>query len=139
MSWDVLSNINLLWLLAVLPAAWLLTIGIVKCLTVFFNHRNKTVTYQKDAFYSLKAPVFTILLFVGSYLVLSSINFDPNRTLDLPMLFSRLYIISGTWLLVRAVRLIKIVAFTRFDIQVADNLRARKVRTQFQFLERTAN
>ncbi|QBA65490.1 mechanosensitive ion channel family protein [Muriicola soli] len=47
-----------------------------------------------------------------------------------------LFIFSFTWLLIRIIKLIKQLVINNYDVQSTDNLKARKVYTQFTILER---
>jgi len=47
-----------------------------------------------------------------------------------------LFIFSFTWLLIRIIKLIKRLVINNYDVHSADNLKARKVYTQFTILER---
>jgi small-conductance mechanosensitive channel len=47
-----------------------------------------------------------------------------------------LFIFSFTWLLIRIIKLIKQLVISNYDVHATDNLKARKVYTQFTILER---
>ncbi len=47
-----------------------------------------------------------------------------------------LFIFSFTWLLIRIIKLIKKLVISNYDVHAADNLKARKIYTQFTILER---
>jgi small-conductance mechanosensitive channel len=47
-----------------------------------------------------------------------------------------LFIISFTWLLIRIIKLIKQLVISNYDVHTSNNLKARKVYTQFTILER---
>ena len=52
---------------------------------------------------------------------------------------TRLYIAAIVWLLIQTVKVVKVICFVHFDSSSPDNLVARKIRTQLQFVERSVH
>jgi small-conductance mechanosensitive channel len=77
--------------------------------------------------------LFSFLLRMGSLRELMDLDeysyaFKKSSTL--------LFIFSFTWLLIRVIKLIKHLVVTNYDVSSSNNLKARKVYTQFTILER---
>jgi small-conductance mechanosensitive channel len=83
----------------------------------------------------IRLPVILLLVFL-SFTIPASFFDDDIRPLEpLGAVMSAMVIIFVSWILIQAVYLIKHFVLGRFDMDDADNLRARKIYTQFRVLE----
>jgi small-conductance mechanosensitive channel len=83
----------------------------------------------------IRLPVILLLVFL-SFVIPSSFFDDEIRPLEpLGAVMSAMVIIFVSWILIQAVYLIKHFVLGRFDMDDTDNLRARKIYTQFRVLE----
>jgi len=106
--------------------AWPLQHLVLAPLNRFF-HRRRWLKPEEHVFDHLKIPF--ILLFLLIALDLGVTQMEQFTT--------RAYIVVTAAILIRAVKIFKIVSYNRFDSSLEDNLVARKVRTQMEFVERT--
>lgn len=99
--------------------------------------KNPKYLLPKGTFKRLSYPIFLILL---SFLIRSS-SLRELLTLEAYAYWFRkistlLFIFSFTWLIVAILKIIKKIVLLRYDVGVSNNLKARKVYTQFNILER---
>jgi small-conductance mechanosensitive channel len=92
-----------------------------------FLHRKRWLHDGNTLAKYLRWPLFALLGVIAIDIAVQ--NISP--------LTSRLYIVLTVWVLIRLVKVFKIVSYARFDSSLEDNLVARKVRTQLEFVERT--
>lgn len=111
-----------------LPAAWILQFVSLYLLDRFF-HRKKWLPPEEHIFGCLRLPLLAVLSLVAIEISITGIS-DISK---------RLYIITGVWLAMNIAKVFKIVTYHRFDANHEDNLLARKVRTQLEFVERTVH
>jgi small-conductance mechanosensitive channel len=121
-------SLRVYWLLAGLLVAFLAQYVVLKGLDRFI-HRRKWFDQEQHVSKFLRHP----LLAWGSFVAI-----DESVT-GLSHISERLYIVLTVWLLIRLTAAVKSVAYHRLDTSTADNLRVRKIRTQFQFLEKTTH
>lgn len=80
------------------------------------------------------------LTFLAALLVLLSIqplmDFSKKLPFDFQHIFTLLTIFLVTWLIINAIRSIRIVLLRRYDLDTKDNLKARKMHTQLRVFER---
>ena len=88
----------------------------------------------------LKIPMITLFLAVAiqAGLINREIITDEGQIDFFQHVRSILLIFSFTWFIIVAIRIAKNQFLKRFDVSEADNLRARKVYTQFNIIERIA-
>ena len=84
----------------------------------------------------IKAPLFIFFLTINAQLIITSATIVENIDEVLRHIITLLYIASATWLFICFVRAVKISVIDNYDIDRADNLRARKVLTQFNIIEK---
>jgi small-conductance mechanosensitive channel len=118
-------------IVAILFAYWLIS--------YFLRKFGKDPKYllPEGTFRKLSAPIFFIFI---SILIRS----EALRTLlnlsDHQYLFKKtstiLFIFSVTWLLLNLLKIIKKIIVSNYDVRVENNLKARKIYTQFNILER---
>jgi small-conductance mechanosensitive channel len=83
----------------------------------------------------IRLPVILLLIFL-SFTIPSSFFDHEIRPLEpLGAVMSAMVIVFISWILIQAVYLIKHFVLGRFDMDDPDNLRARKIYTQFRVLE----
>lgn len=126
-------------------SVFLLALGLLVAVIIYLIVAKILRRYGKDPKYLL--PEGTVkkvawpLFFILFSLVL---RMKPLRDLlgmdDYAWYFRKastlLFIFSVTWLLIRALRVIKRFVVAKYDVAASDNLKARKVFTQFTILER---
>lgn len=80
------------------------------------------------------------LTLLAALLVLLSIqpltNFGKKLPFDLQHVFSLLIIFLITWLIINAIRSIRVILLRHYDLDSKDNLKARKIHTQLRVFER---
>ena len=104
-----------------------------KAITRWVNEdsRNLFIRLKKK----IRLPLILLLLFL-SFVIPSSFFDDHISPLE-PMgaFMSAMVIVFVSWILIQAVYLIKHFVLGKYDMDDADNLRARKIYTQFRVLE----
>lgn len=139
--WSVVLNYvgsGYVMLAAVVPISWLIVY-----ISLTFVHRllqrRRLFDDKKLLFKTIRNPFLFLLILVGAHSTLPTLHIPAAYAQILSALYSRLYIVVIIWLLIKLVSLSHIIAVRNFDIQTEDNLRARKVRTQFSFLQKTTH
>lgn len=86
----------------------------------------------------IQFPLILLMVAIILQIGLARNNVFTNPGLDafISQLRSLLFVFSITWFIVVAIRIAKKRILRRFDVTLADNLRARKYYTQFNILER---
>ncbi len=84
----------------------------------------------------IKKPSFYLLLTLVFFVSLPLINFDAYILTGLRQFFSILLIITTAWLAIKAVDIIEDIVVKHYDMNVKDNLKARKISTQLKVFER---
>jgi small-conductance mechanosensitive channel len=92
-------------------------------------HRKNWLRPDQHLFSYLRAPLLFTFVLVAADISVQGVQ-EYTR---------RLYIVAGVWLAIYSVKIFRIVSYVRFDSSHEDNLLARKVRTQLEFVERTIN
>lgn len=89
---------------------------------------------------TVKKISWPLILILFSFLLRMSSLRELLRLQDYSYIFRKtstlLFIFSFTWLLIRVIKLIKHLVVKNYDVSSTDNLKARKVYTQFTILER---
>jgi small-conductance mechanosensitive channel len=81
-------------------------------------------------------PTRVLVAFAAVRLVLSGAHLRPSLHATLAHLLLIGTVVAGAWLAERAVRVAEDALMRRYDVEVPDNLRARRVRTQVRVLGR---
>lgn len=84
----------------------------------------------------LKWPGYILLMLVISTVNLYIISPDENVYYGVKHLLTIFYIVNISWILVHVIKLFKHFILGKYDIHTKDNLKARKVYTQFRIIER---
>lgn len=127
------------WNLILIGAALLLGL-VIRLLLSLFIRKKAEETRQFSLFYSLLQhlgrpfswflPLFFFNLLLPVMRMPADVRYHVNRIVEIGL------IITCAWILINAIRVVQDYVFHRFDINKADNLRERKVRTQLQFIRR---
>jgi len=83
----------------------------------------------------LRLPVILLVIFLSLVIPLSFFGQQIEQTGPLSNVMSVMVIIFVSWILIQSVHLIKHFVLGKFDLGEKDNLKARKVYTQFRVLE----
>ncbi len=83
----------------------------------------------------LRLPVVLLLIFLSLVLPASFFDHEIKQLGPLGTIMSVMVIIFVSWILIQSTHLIKHFVLRKFDIREKDNLRARKIYTQFRVLE----
>lgn len=112
-------------------------LGIYVLINYFVRRHEirKGIPYLKRVRRVMKAPVLLLLLLLAIVIPLSV--FPPGEELShaLRKVLYILSIIGIAWLLIRGTGLLKEFILNQYDVDEKDNLKARKVYTQFRILE----
>jgi small-conductance mechanosensitive channel len=126
--------------LAIVAAA--LAAGLVIHAIVFEGLRRfaaRTRSALDDSFNRYcKAPLRILFPLLGLDLVMPSLKLSPAFAEPLGHAIGLAVIASIAWLLVRVINIVQDVVVEKFRIEVGDNLRARRIRTQFTVFRRVA-
>ena len=85
---------------------------------------------------SLRVPILLLLGVLALWFPLSFTNVPPVVSSVASKILSILFITIIALMVIRAIHLIKYLVLKRYDIDQKDNLKARKIYTQFRILER---
>ncbi|MBT9186847.1 mechanosensitive ion channel family protein [Zobellia russellii] len=126
---------SLLWLLGtfiVLLIAYFMLLQVLRKLG-----KNPKYLIPSSTVKTVSTPIFLILVSIllrmaslRQILGLSHLEFYFRKTSTL------LFIFAFTWLIIKAIKIVKQHVMHTYDMNTSDNLRARKVATQFNILER---
>lgn len=122
--------IALLVILASLVLYWLLSRLFIRI------SRKETGQTLRMAWRKFRNPILMVILLVD-FIILKELFTLEEKASDAVNHFITLAIIfCVTWLVIRAVNLTRELILSQYDISEKDNLKARKVYTQFRVLER---
>lgn len=93
--------------------------------------QNFRVAWRK-----LKNPLLVLILWIDFIIIKEFFMMEEANYAFLNQFIKVFVIFCLTWLLIRAINLSREVILSRYDIDQKDNLKARKVYTQFRILER---
>ncbi|MDA3880588.1 MAG: mechanosensitive ion channel [Prolixibacteraceae bacterium] len=85
---------------------------------------------------NLKLPAFLLTITISLWLTISLSSFSQGITFVAGKILTILFIIILSWILISFVRLVKFLVLKQYDINQKDNLKARKIYTQFKIIER---
>jgi small-conductance mechanosensitive channel len=98
--------------------------------------KRSLTTFDEGLVRYSRAPMRIILPLLALSIVLPFLKLPPDLSGDVEHAISLLFIASFAWLAVRLIDILQDVAASRYRIDVRDNLRARKVRTQLKIFKR---
>ncbi|WP_024482188.1 mechanosensitive ion channel family protein [Cellulophaga baltica] len=99
--------------------------------------KNPKYLLDRQSISGITKPIF--LLFIGILIRIKVIHQNlgiSEVTFVLQKLSTLLIIFAITWLLIASIRIIKKKVIENYDVSASNNLRARKIYTQFNILER---
>jgi len=99
--------------------------------------KNPKYLLDRQSISRITKPIF--LLFIGILIRIKIIHQNlgiSEITFVLQKLSTLLIIFAITWLLIASIRIIKKKVIENYDVSASNNLRARKIYTQFNILER---
>ncbi len=128
-GWSVLLiTISLIFISLIL---YFLLAWFIKRLAKKSDNQTFRVAWKK-----LKNPLLVIVLLMD-FIVIKELFILEDASYAFLNQFIKVFVIFClTWLLIRAINLFREVILRRYDIDQKDNLKARKVYTQFRILER---
>lgn len=118
-----------------------IAVGIVFLFLIIKSLRQYIVLLKKKGVRTkiVRKVVVPCLLFIVAVSVrvnLPLLISDPELLNTSKHFFLILLIVSGTWILINAIRISKIIILSKYDVSQKNNLLARKLHTQFQIIER---
>ncbi len=130
---------------AALPAA-LVAGGIVLGLLVHFLSmlvvrrltRNTRIEVMRSAVRNLRGPLRLLFPVMGVSLLITLSRIPPEILAVIHQVTGVVVILTVAWLLARGLQIVQDFLSTRYDTSADDNLRARKIHTQFRVLKRIA-
>jgi small-conductance mechanosensitive channel len=135
-NWDILGNTaGSVWIIALsVVLASLLLYFIISRLLISTGRRSPENLFR-IAWIKFRYPVLFLILLID-FIILQGL-FTPGKEISLfTAYFIKLsFIFIITWLLIRSINLSREVILRQYDISEKDNLKARKVYTQFRVLE----
>ncbi|MBU4317493.1 MAG: mechanosensitive ion channel family protein [Proteobacteria bacterium] len=106
-------------------------------MAAFFVKRTPTVS--GEAFLKQwRGPSRLIFPLFMVHLALPLITLSSGATIFFKQIFALLFIGSIGWLIIRSINVFEAVILDRFQVNVTDNLHARKIHTQIRVLKRVA-
>lgn len=99
------------------------------------HERKKHLLYLKRVRHLLKAPVLLLLLLLAVVIPLSVFHTEEEPSRIAHKVLYIFSIIGVSWLFIRGTVLLKEFILNQYDVEEKDNLKARKVYTQFKILE----
>lgn len=106
------------------------------------EYAKRIIRKNKDHVAGLKIiklvslPFVFLLMLIAETTLFPTTPFYDNITIDLSIISGILYTIIISWLIINAVRGIKVYVLNKYDITTRNNLKARKIHTQLTVLER---
>jgi small-conductance mechanosensitive channel len=127
------QNILLISSIALILAItiYLVTIQLLKR---FSNRKDNEL--EKDTHKKFRTPVIFLLISIALSVIISSVESEFDFLKHLNHFINIVIIFSITWLLIKVIGLGRGLVLKRYDSDEKDNLKARKVHTQFKIIER---
>lgn len=98
--------------------------------------RRKDVYFLKQLRIRIKTPSLVLIIILALAIITAAFAPDAVLTTYVKHVEKLLIIFSITWLLIRSIKLGRDLILIRYDITEKDNLKARRVYTQFRIIER---
>ncbi len=125
----------LIYLIGAVLSLLLLQFITIKILKHF--GKNPKYIINKNDIKRISTPIFIIFIWILIRIELIHKNLGIGEiSFALKKISTLLLIMSITWLLIAIIRIIKQKVIENYDVSVANNLKARKIYTQFNILER---
>lgn len=129
-NWQNIVLISSIALILVITI-YLVTIQLLKR----FSNRNDN-ELEKDTHKKFRTPVIVLLISIALSVIISSIEAEFDFFKHLNHFINIVIIFSITWLLIKVIGLGRALVLKSYDSGEKDNLKARKVHTQFKIIER---
>lgn len=100
--------------------------------------RRTEAVFDDSLFQRFRGPSRLIIPFLAVTFVVPLMGLSPATEALLRQAISLVLIASTAWLIIRVVYVLEDVIVFRFRVDVADNLRARAIHTQFQIFKKVA-
>ena len=115
-------------------------LGLV-CHYLLFKMVNRLADRKSSALYKsliryIKKPSSIILPLFAIYFVLPLLEFPQNVDAFIDKLLGTLLIVCVSWLFIKLISVSEDIVLARYKIEERDNLRARKVHTQFMIIKK---
>ena len=81
-------------------------------------------------------PFVFLIVLIAASMLFQATKIGEDLAIDLGVIIGIIYTIVIAWLIINAIRGIKIYVLGKYDISTKDNLKARKIHTQLSVLER---
>jgi small-conductance mechanosensitive channel len=137
---DLLEQNSENWQNIVLISSIALILGITIYLVTIqllkrFSSRKDNVL-ETDTHKKFRTPVIVLLISIALSVIISSVETDFVFLKHLNHFINIVIIFSITWLLIKIIGLGRGLVLKRYDSDEKDNLKARKIHTQFRIIER---
>lgn len=129
-NWQKLMLISALLLVGAF-VLYLLTIFLLKRFSKRADNPLKITSHKK-----FRSPLLIFLLAIAVSIILSAWDVGYEFVTYLLHILKLIIIFAATWLIIRIIKLGKELVLRPYDFDEKDNLRARKVTTQFRIIER---
>ncbi|GLB49781.1 mechanosensitive ion channel family protein [Neptunitalea lumnitzerae] len=119
-----------------------ITFLILLAIIFIANKIIQRVTKHSDSFVtgkllsSIKVPVVLLIGVIALWVPLSYVEIPQTLEESAKKILSILMIAIFSWMAISAVKLIKYFVLKKYDLKQKDNLKARKIYTQFRIIER---
>jgi small-conductance mechanosensitive channel len=123
------------WMAIVIIFSYTSNVIILRLSEKYFSHK-KLVPLNFHVRDHFKDSLFWFLLTITLRIIFPLFTFDANVSTKINGVLGFALIYFTTWLLTKALSLLKIIIYYRFSIHNPNNLKQRKIRTQVQFIEK---
>lgn len=118
-----------------------LLLGFVTYRVTYLTLRKVLIKMKIDThevLFRIKVPMAIIFMLTGFFLIVPFTNTLISDANHLNHFVSLVIVFSVAWLLIQVIAILKHSAIKKYDINISDNLKARKVITQYNILERVS-
>ena len=84
----------------------------------------------------ISPPFIFLIVLIALTMLISATQLAEDLSINMGIVLGILYTINVAWLIINAVRGVKVYVLAKYDISTKDNLKARKIHTQLTVLER---
>jgi small-conductance mechanosensitive channel len=84
----------------------------------------------------IRKPALMFFVVIGALIPFRVVSQEIEWLIIIQKMLITLLIFATAWFLIKVVHVIRLFLMVRFEIEIADNLKARKLLTQYQILER---
>ncbi len=136
-DWQITENIALpAWIVAISLILFSMGIYFILAWVSTRRRKDKPKSLGKRAWLKFRYPLLTFIGIID-FIILKAIFISGSKTFPaVNHIITIALIFCTTWMLIRAINLAREFILGQYDISEKDNLKARKVYTQFRILER---